>query len=77
MSDTITQADVQLFSSVTPEQHAHMIRVANRGVPRVLDGPQEALCGYVFTPTGRTGLPPCDACRAVYEDNEAMSMANP
>jgi hypothetical protein len=76
MSETLTKADVQLHTGATPEKFAHMIRVANRGVPRLIDGPQEALCGYVFTPTGKS-LPPCPACKAVFDDDEAMSLANP
>lgn len=77
MSETLTQPDVQLHTGTTPEKFAHRIRVADRGVLRVLHGPQEALCGYVFTPTGRTGLPECPACRAVFDDDEAMSLATP
>lgn len=72
MTSTVTEEDTQLHTGTDPAKHAHIIlkRDYTPGEPL------EALCGHRFVP-GRSPLdyPVCEACVAVYTDNEARSMA--
>lgn len=71
-TETVTREDVQLHTGHQPDQHAHIIlkRDYKPGEPL------EALCGHRFTPRRNPlDLPVCAACVAVFEDNDARSMA--
>lgn len=73
MSDTLTQDDVQLHTGPTPDKFAHYVKRT-----LVIDGVKtaEALCGYKWTPKAwREDIPTCPACKAVYDDDEAIQLA--
>lgn len=71
-ADTLTREDVQLHTGTDPEKHAHIVLKRD-----ALPGePVEALCGYVLRPKqDPRNLPVCQACKAVFDDNEARSLA--
>lgn len=72
MAGTLTQADVQLHTGTDPEKHAHIV-LKREYLP---GEPVEALCGHTLRPKqDPRNLPVCPACRAVFDDNDARSMA--
>lgn len=73
-TDTLTREDIETSTSqnLGPEDVSHWIR---KRFTDGMSGAVEALCGYVFVPMRNPkGLPICQGCKAVYEDDLAMSI---
>ena len=68
----LTQDDVQLHTGTNPAEHSHILLKRDWKFGE----PVEALCGYVFTPQRKAeSFPVCPGCKAVFDDNEARSLA--
>lgn len=73
--DTLTREDTQHQTGTDPAKVAHYVR-KQRIPDAVIEGTAvEALCGYVFVPSRDPNLPVCPACKAVYDDPEAIHYA--
>lgn len=76
MTQTITDPEVK--TTTGPGRFAHYVR-KGRIVEAAVEGtPLEALCGYAWVPSrDPQSLPVCPPCKAVFDDNEAMTIIDP
>jgi hypothetical protein len=75
-TETLTREDVELERSTGPAECAHYARKQKITEAYIEGTPIEALCGYMFVPSkDPNGKPVCQACKAVYDDPEAIHYA--
>lgn len=70
--ETLTQPDVQLHTGQNPDEVAHYVKKRRVTDAAVFGEPIPALCGYIVIPSrDTTGMPVCEACRAIFDDDAA------
>ena len=77
MTDTLTQADVELHTSVPAPEVKHYARKADIERSILYGDTIQALCGQPFRVSkDHARLPMCPPCDRVYRDPEAMGSAS-
>lgn len=73
----LTKSDVQLHTGLAPKECAHYAKRGEVTAAYIEGTPIEALCGYVFVPTkDPNSKPVCPPCKAIYDDDLAIRMAD-
>ncbi len=75
-TQTLTEPDVEQSTEQGPGRFAHYVKKGKIAEAVVMGTPVEALCGYVWVPSrDPKKLPVCPECQAIYDDNEAITLA--
>jgi hypothetical protein len=73
---TITLPDTEQSTTTGPGRYAHYVKRDSIVDAVVFGNAVEALCGYVWVPSrDPKSLPVCPECQAIYDGNDAESVA--